>query len=182
MPEYYGGSSGDDSSQWEPTQLSQRPVTPPRLDKGTPPLPMPITPPPVSGSLPPLPPPSSAALPPVPAYGAPSVQPYGAPYYGQPAYGPPVVIAPVRRTNAMAITALVVSLAGCGCLSWLGIVFGLIARNQIKNSNGTEEGDGLAIAGIIIGAIALVGILAYFVINVIYLGLVVGASSTSTDY
>jgi len=33
----------------------------------------------------------------------------------------------------------------------LGIVFGFIARSQIKNSNGTQRGEGLALAGIIIG-------------------------------
>jgi hypothetical protein len=33
----------------------------------------------------------------------------------------------------------------------LGIVFGFVARSQIKNSNGTQGGQGLALAGIIIG-------------------------------
>jgi uncharacterized membrane protein YhaH (DUF805 family) len=33
----------------------------------------------------------------------------------------------------------------------LGIIFGFIARGQIKRSNGEQKGDGLALAGIIVG-------------------------------
>ena len=33
----------------------------------------------------------------------------------------------------------------------LGIIFGFIARSQIKQSRGTQKGDGMAIAGIIVG-------------------------------
>ena len=33
----------------------------------------------------------------------------------------------------------------------LGIIFGFIARGQIKRSNGQQKGDGMAIAGIIVG-------------------------------
>ena len=33
----------------------------------------------------------------------------------------------------------------------LGIIFGFIARSQIKQSKGTQKGDGMAIAGIIVG-------------------------------
>jgi hypothetical protein len=33
----------------------------------------------------------------------------------------------------------------------LGIIFGFIARSQIRRSGGTQGGDGLAIAGIIVG-------------------------------
>jgi|GEM_PF-1821236 len=63
-------------------------------------------------------------------------------------------------TNAWAIVSLVASI-----LSWLGlfgiggivgIIAGLIARSEIVNSHGTQTGDGLALAGIIIGAINLV--------------------------
>jgi hypothetical protein len=37
----------------------------------------------------------------------------------------------------------------------LGIVFGFIARGQIKRSNGTQRGDGMALAGIIIGFVGI---------------------------
>jgi len=33
----------------------------------------------------------------------------------------------------------------------LGIIFGFVARSQIRRSGGTQSGDGLAIAGIIVG-------------------------------
>jgi hypothetical protein len=62
------------------------------------------------------------------------------------------------KTNGMAIAALIVALVGCG-LNFLGIIFGVIALNQIKASNGTQTGEGLAKAGIIVGAILSVGML-----------------------
>ncbi|MGC5249240.1 DUF4190 domain-containing protein [Gordonia sp. DT219] len=118
-----------------------------------------------------------------PAYGQPGYgQPaYGQPAYGQPGYGQPYLGVPARRTNPMAIAALVVSLVGCGCFSWLGIVFGVIGRNQIKNSHGTEEGEGMALAGIIIGAISLVIVIVYVLIYLIA-GVALFASSSSSSY
>jgi hypothetical protein len=38
----------------------------------------------------------------------------------------------------------------------LAIVFGFIARSQIKRSNGTQQGGGMALAGIIIGFAGIV--------------------------
>lgn len=55
-----------------------------------------------------------------------------------PPYGP-------RPTNALAVLALVFGFL----FAPLGIVFGHIARSQIKRTG--EEGDGLALAGLIIG-------------------------------
>ncbi|MBA2415757.1 MAG: DUF4190 domain-containing protein [Geodermatophilaceae bacterium] len=86
-------------------------------------------------------------------------QPYGYPPqgYGQP-YGPP----PSRGTNTMAILAIVFAFV----FSPLGIVFGFIARNQIKQTG--EDGAGLALAGIIIGAVAItlavIGIIVAFAV------------------
>ena len=60
------------------------------------------------------------------------------------------------RTNGLAITSLVVSIAGSMCgLGFLGLIFGLIALNQIKKSNGTQAGNGLALAGTIIGGLTV---------------------------
>ena len=74
------------------------------------------------------------------AYGQP-------PFYGQPAYGGPQA----AGTNGLAIAALVCSIFGFlyGIGAILGIVFGFIARSQIKQRGG--QGNGLAIAGIVIG-------------------------------
>ena len=51
--------------------------------------------------------------------------------------------------NVMAIISLVVSCLGCGCcfLSITGIVLGVLAKKQIKESQGAQTGDGLATAG-----------------------------------
>ncbi len=56
----------------------------------------------------------------------------------------------------MAIASLVCAIVGvfCGVGSILGIVLGVIALNQVKRSG--QAGRGLALAGIIVGAIMLV--------------------------
>lgn len=85
-----------------------------------------------------------------PAYG------YGAP--------PPVMVA--RSTNGLAIASLVCALAGlatCGVTSLVGAILGHVARKQIRENG--QDGDGMALAGIITGWI-ITGI--YLVILVIY--------------
>jgi hypothetical protein len=104
-----------------------------------------------------------------PGWGQPG---YGQPGYGQPGYGqpPPGWGQPQwgssgyggypqpRGTNGFAIASLI-----CAFLcSPLGLIFGFIARSQIKNSG--EDGAGLALAGIIISAVLLVGSIIWFVI------------------
>ncbi|WP_025736971.1 DUF4190 domain-containing protein [Mycobacterium genavense] len=60
-------------------------------------------------------------------------------------------------TNSMAIASLVCSLLGwlCGVGAILGIIFGIVALGKIKETG--EGGRGLAIAGIAIGAVLIVG-------------------------
>ena len=84
------------------------------------------------------------------------VSPYGgAPVPGSPvAQGPPYVLA--RQTNGMAVASLVCACGGIipfffGIPCILGIIFGFVARGQIKRTNGLQEGNGLALAGIIVG-------------------------------
>lgn len=58
----------------------------------------------------------------------------------------------------MAIASLVLGLVWIyGVGSVLAVIFGLVARRQIKERN--ESGDGMAIAGIILGIIGIVGII-----------------------
>lgn len=68
------------------------------------------------------------------------------------------------KTSGLAIAALVCGVAFCVPLAPLvGIVLGIVALSKIKNSNGRLTGQGLAIAGICVGAfgiIANVGVLA----------------------
>jgi Domain of unknown function (DUF4190) len=60
---------------------------------------------------------------------------------------------PLRRANGLAVASLVCAIAGFVFFvpAVLGIVFGFVARSQIRRSGGTQSGDGFAIAGIIIG-------------------------------
>ena len=100
------------------------------------------------------------------AYG----QPYPQPTYGQqPAYGgypQGGAYAPAPATNTMAILALIFGII----LAPLGVVFGFIARSQIKRTG--ESGDGLALAGIIIGGIFTLLIIAYFVFIIVFISAV----------
>jgi hypothetical protein len=91
-----------------------------------------------------------------PAYGQPTgqpgygQQPYGQQPYGQPAYGQQPGYAPqayARPTNTMAILALVMAFV----FAPAGLILGIVARRQIKQTG--EEGEGLALAGIIVGGL-----------------------------
>jgi len=84
---------------------------------------------------------------------------------------PPVV----PRFNGTAIGSLVLSVIGLlGFGSVLGIVFGFRARREIRRSRGTQRGDRLALAGIIVGFCTL----ALFVVAVAF-GIVALARMTS---
>ena len=89
-----------------------------------------------------------------PGYGQPAYGP--PPGYGQPAYGPPPGYG--RQTNTMAILSLVMAFV----FAPAGLIMGFIARKQIRQTG--EDGAGLALAGIIVGAIAT----AFFVLVIIF--------------
>ena len=79
---------------------------------------------------------------------------------------------PARQTNGLAVASLVGSCVGIipflfGVPCILGIVFGFVSRSRIKRSQGALGGDGLALAGIIVG-FSLIGI---FIVVVILLGI-----------
>jgi hypothetical protein len=79
-----------------------------------------------------------------------------APPVGGPAYGGYVASS---RTNGLAIASLVCSLVGfvaCGVPAILGVVFGHVARGQIQRSGGREDGEGMALAGLIVGYVIIV--------------------------
>ncbi|MCW2889639.1 MAG: hypothetical protein QOE54_6897 [Streptosporangiaceae bacterium] len=89
-------------------------------------------------------------------------------YYGP---GGPVYQA---RTNGLAITAMIMGILGfltCGVTSVLALIFGHIASGQIKRTG--ENGQGMALTGIILGwiltglwilywVLALAGVIASF--------------------
>jgi hypothetical protein len=95
----------------------------------------------------------------------PSVGPV--PYaYGNQPYG--TSAGPPPRNNGLAVASLVCACAGVipflfGLPSLLGIIFGFVARGQIKRSRGVQKGEGLAIAGIIVGF----GVIGLFIIVVV---------------
>ena len=95
---------------------------------------------------------------PYPAAPYPAAPYSAAPYSAAPYYGP----APARPTNGMAIASVVL---GAVWLFWIGsvlaLVFGYVSRGQIRRSG--EGGDGLAVAGIVLGWVG-VGFLALTVV------------------
>jgi hypothetical protein len=121
-----------------------------------------------------------------PAYAQPAPQPYGQPAYGQqhgygqptygqpvPGYGPPPGYAPqyMRPTNTMAILALVMAFV----FAPVGLILGIVARRQIRQTG--EQGDGLALAGIIVGGLFT----AFFVLMFLFM-FVAFAGAASYSY
>lgn len=117
--------------------------------------------------------PADAGLPP-PVFPPPGYPPaYPAGYPGYPAapgsyaggYDPYRPIKPLG-TNGMAIAALAVSIGTlllfCGVLSFLGVILGIIAVRETKRTG--QDGFGMALAAIIIGAIPTVLWLIYVVV------------------
>ncbi len=99
---------------------------------------------------------------------------YPAGAYPTYAYGQPVPYPTLgKRTNGLAIAALVCGIGGFFFFipAVLGIVFGFVARSQIRQSNGTQGGEGLAMAGIIVG-FAWIALLIFVI--------VVSATTTNT--
>lgn len=96
--------------------------------------------------MPPGPPTGPGGFQPPPGYGSPpGYQPYGFQPTGQ-----------QPSTSGMAIASLVCSLAGlliCGVPAVLGVIFGFVGLSQTKN--GARNGRGLAIAGLVVGIIAV---------------------------
>lgn len=103
-------------------------------------------------------------------------QPPGVPYppayppqYGYPYQAP-------RPTNGMAIAAMIVGIVGlCTPIAILGLIFGLIAKRQIKERN--ESGDGMATAGVVLGWIGVASVVFW----VIYLVVVIGLFTTAVN-
>jgi hypothetical protein len=108
-----------------------------------------------SAAPPPPPPPAPPApLAVQPAYAVvPTVAP-GPVYAPQPYAGYPVVVA--AKTNGLAIASLVL---GIVWVYWIGsvlaVIFGHVALSQINKSNGTQQGRGMAIAGLVLGWIGV---------------------------
>jgi hypothetical protein len=62
---------------------------------------------------------------------------------------------PVKTTSTLAVISLVAGILGWTLLPWLGsigaIITGHMARSEIRRSAGAIDGNGLAIAGLVLG-------------------------------
>lgn len=93
-------------------------------------------------------------------------QPYTGGPAGYPAYGyntPQAVLGPQQQTNGLAIASMVVSIISMvgllcyglgGFLGVVGAILGHVSRKQIKERQ--QSGDGMALAGVIVGWVAVV--------------------------
>jgi Domain of unknown function (DUF4190) len=129
------------------------------------------TPPGLPQSSYPPPPYPGSGYPPPPGY---SQYPNANPYAYDP-YSPPRP----PGTNGKAIGSLVTSLVGvlfCGLPSIVGMILGVMAMRETKQTG--QEGYGLALAGVIVGAIAVVGWLLY----VVFVVFLIAISSSPTYF
>jgi hypothetical protein len=111
------------------------------------------------------------------------------PYPGMPGYPPPspygyLPVQPSPPTNGMAIAALVVACVGVlglcayglgGWIGAIGAILGHVARRQIRERG--DAGDGMALAGIIVGWIAT----ALFALAAIGWGVGIWYAATHSD-
>jgi hypothetical protein len=110
-------------------------------------------------SQPPDPPPYQPG-PPQPPY--PPQSPYQPQQYG--GYPPP---APAPPTNTLAIIALVCAFV----FAPAGLVCGILARRQIRQTG--EQGDGLALAAIIVSIAQIIiglAVIAFFIVTLVVIG------------
>lgn len=113
-------------------------------------------------------------------YGAPQPSPYqpyggaGSPYSGYPT---------VPRTNGLSIASLAVSIGGiplcCGMSGVVGAILGHVSRGQIRD-NPNQAGDGMALAGIIIGWVSFGLFLASAVAYIAFIAIL--ASSADDEH
>jgi hypothetical protein len=154
------------TSQFPPPEVPDQGSTPPPAPPAPPAPAAPPAPPAMPAQPPAAQPPAAPPPPPAPAA------------YGQPAAATPYQMP--RQSSGKATTAMVLGIVGlvaCGIAGIVAIVLGNQAKNEIDASGGQLEGRGMALAGIIMGWIA-VGIMVLGV-AIFLLIVIVGASSSS---
>ncbi len=98
-----------------------------------------------------------------------------------PVQAPPPAPAPApvaRQTSAMAIVSLVLGLLGWTLLPLLGslgaIICGHMARAEIRRNAGALDGDGMAIAGLVLGwSLVVITVLSVLAVVLFFGGLAV---------
>ena len=89
-----------------------------------------------------------------------------------PGYGPPPV---GQTTNGLSVASMVLGIVWVfGIGSILAVIFGFVARKQIKDSGGRQSGGGMALAGIILGFVGVASLILWIV-------LVIAVTTTITN-
>lgn len=87
---------------------------------------------------------------------------------------PAPATATVKQTNTMAVISLVSGILGWTLLPWLGsiaaIITGHMARAELRRHPDTQEGDGLAVGGLVLGWAMVVMSLVGILLVVLFLG------------
>lgn len=80
----------------------------------------------------------------------------------------------IRQTSSLAVTSLVSGLLGWTLLPFIGtvvaIITGHLARKEIRTSGGTLDGDGMAVAGLVLGWLAVALWVAGIAVVFLFLG------------
>lgn len=113
-----------------------------------------------------------------PPYGGtppPGGQPPGGQPYGAGGYGG----GQEQKTSVLAIISLVTGILGipcCGCFifSLAALILGYLGRKEINESGGLKKGGGMAMAGLILGAVGIVFAILYWIL--------IAAGSIDTNY
>lgn len=99
---------------------------------------------------------------------------------GMPYYSGPLAIS----TNPLAIASLVCSIGSWFILPIVGaiagVVLGHVALSQIRRSDGTQDGHGMAVTGLVVGYIHLAIVPIIIVLVILFVAGVIGAASLSS--
>ena len=114
--------------------------------------------------------------------GAPGYPPPGYGYgYGGTPYGPYACGAwAPPKNNGLAIAAMVCGICGfvlCQLCAIPALILGIRARRQIRESQGAEQGDAFALAGIILGGVGIALLVAIIAFYVVFFGVFVAAGA-----
>ena len=81
---------------------------------------------------------------------------------------------PPRQTSALAVTSLIAGVLGWTLVPWIGsivaIITGHLARAEIRRDPQRLDGDGMAVAGLLLGWIMIILSIIAFLALIVFLG------------
>jgi hypothetical protein len=83
------------------------------------------------------------------------------------------------KSSGMAVAAMICGIAGfvtCGTVAIVGIILGHIARGQIRREPERYEGDGMALAGLVLGYICVAMMAVLFIVYVLFIVAAISAA------